>query len=72
MKRVRVDPLAKSIEYLARKLSRDHEKYVTGLGIQLDNDLSWLKLFQIGRRGYIVDNLVVELASPIQALEFDV
>jgi hypothetical protein len=72
MKGVRMDPLAKSIEYLARKSSRDHEKYVAGLGIQLDNDLSWLKLLQFGRSGYVVDNLVVELASPIQALEFDV
>ena len=66
-----IDRLAKSIVERALESSSNDEVNAVDLRIQFDDDLSGLGLDQFGGGGNILDDLVLELVSPVQTFEFD-
>jgi hypothetical protein len=71
LKDVAMDLLAKPIEKRACESSGDDKVNVVDLRIQVDDDLTGLELRQLGRGGNILDDLFLELVSPVQSLELD-
>ena len=71
LKGVAMDLLAKSIEERAFESSSEDEVNVVDVRIQFDDDLSGLELYQSGGGDKFLDDLLLEVASPVQMLEFD-